>query len=251
MSSNSDNETQNAKNKLNKLEMDTLEEELRPKGVGDAVWEKLQEAKKQGKKVRLVKKKKTKDEKKKKEIDMSPVEIAGHLSIWSALYHMLWSGEIQHFRQGVLTDLQATTLCFFCLIVPFAPVLSMGIAFVCVRRIFATGIAGDIGTVVFAQFLRTTLISMATTDDGKAFMHLLELDKSVVVIVLYFIDVYIACTFAYSWLSIGQNWDAYHGTKMAIFLVVFSFVHNPIYGIRHVLNLPIQGLSQVEINLEK
>ena len=66
MSSNSDNETQNAKNKLNKLEMDTLEEELRPKGVGDAVWEKLQEAKKQGKKVRLVKKKKTKDEKKKK-----------------------------------------------------------------------------------------------------------------------------------------------------------------------------------------
>ena len=45
MSSNSDNETQNAKNKLNKLEMDTLEEELRPKGVGDAVWEKLQEAK--------------------------------------------------------------------------------------------------------------------------------------------------------------------------------------------------------------
>ena len=73
----------------------------------------------------------------------------------------------------------------------------------------------------------------------------------VVVIVLYFIDLYIACTFAYSWLSIGKNWDAYHGTKMAIFLVVFSFVHNPIYGIRHVLNLPIQGLSHVDIKLEK
>ena len=45
---------------------------------------------------KISEKEKTKDEKK-KEIDMSPVEIAEHLSIWSALYHMLWSGEINLF----------------------------------------------------------------------------------------------------------------------------------------------------------
>ena len=241
-----------AKAKLDELlESEVLEGEFsRPKGVADDVWEKLQAAKKKGKKVRLVKKKKTNknNEKQEKKVDMSPVEIADHLSVFSALYHMLWSGEIQHFREGVLTDSQATMLCLFCLIIPFAPVLSMGIAFVCVRRIFAAGFETDTGAVVCMQLIRTSILQMATTDDGKSFMHLIELDESMVTIILYFIDVFLACTFAYSWLCIGKNWDAYHGTKMALLLLVFSVLHNPIYGIRHFFNLPAYGLHKINLN---
>lgn len=232
---------EDAKAKLEQLERDAVESEVRPEGVADAVWEKVQEARRQGKRVRLVKKKKGKGGKvgEQEKPDMSPVEIASHLSTWSAIYHMLWSGEIQHFRQGVLTDGQAIILCVLCLLIPVLPVLSMGIAFVCVRRIFAEGFEVHTGSIVFVQFLRTTLLQMSSTDDGKAFMHLLNLEESAVAIFLYFIDLFIGCTFTYSWLCIGKNWNAYHGPKMAIFLVIFATLHNPFYGVRHAFSLPL------------
>ena len=47
-----------AKAKLESLGRDAAESEVRPEGVADAVWEKVQEARRQGKKVRLVRKKK-------------------------------------------------------------------------------------------------------------------------------------------------------------------------------------------------
>ena len=225
-----------AKAKLESLGRDAAESEVRPEGVADAVWGESTRGKETGQKSTFSEEEKGNGNKvaEQEKVDMSPVEIASHLSIWSGLYHMLWSGEIQHFRQGVLSDGQATVLCVACLFIPLLPVLSMGIAFVCVRRIFAEGFEAHTGSIVFVQFVRTTLLQMSSTDDGKAFMHLLNLEESAVAIFLYFIDLYIGCTFTYSWLCIGKNWNAYHGPKMAIFLVIFAILHNPFYGVRHV-----------------
>ena len=111
----------------------------------------------------------------KEKVDMSPVEIASHLSIWSALYHMLWSGEIQHFRQGVLTDKRSHRFVRCLPIYTNVASVVHGNSF-CLRAAYIRGrIRGaHTGSIVFVQFVRTTLLQMSSTDDGEGFHALVE-----------------------------------------------------------------------------
>ena len=176
--------------------------------------------------------KKKKSEAARKVQDDTPVEIADHLSAWFAMYHITWSGEVGKFRGGVLSEGQAWFVCFFSVLFPSVQVLSMAAAFVSVRRIFSEGLENTLVVVVFFQMIRTLLLSLTSSPEGAGFIKYWEINEDVLTITTFLVDAAFACAWAYSWLSIGKNWDAYHGTKMATLMCLYASVHNPVFGTR-------------------
>ena len=202
------------------------------------VWDSLMSEKDSGKK----KKKRVKKKKKVASKKQDPVEVADHLSLLSAAKHICWSGEINHFRDGVLAESHAIFVVFFCLAFPLYQILAMAVAFVAVRRIFAEGVKTTTLTVVLVQLFRSIFIALSRKDDPKdktppTLLAMEILDADQVTYFQFVFDAMFALSFAYSWLSIGKNWDAYHGTKMAVLIMLYAMIHNPKFGMVYLFKL--------------
>ncbi len=160
--------------------------------------------------------------------DTSDVAVADHLSAWKVLYHAAWSGEIEKFRNGVLTDAQANLIMLTALLLPLlGSGGTMLVMFAQVKLLTAGNWRTDSVTCVACTLLKYPLNQMMS--DESPIWQQFGGDLGFAHFLLFLLTAGAVLSWAHVSLSSGgERWQLDHGVKFGGLLGVFALVHNPV-----------------------